>query len=894
MTDKKLPGEFDGASAFANVDRRLALAFGGLILVLLTVVLLVSGINLQGIMEREEDRLSTMLTQVMGSAVNRVSFSGKYHARLLLEEIRNELPALRYVRLADANGRVLAHSDPAENDTMLDLGARTSLHQVFDGSSARVVRHLDLAGESIREVTIPYRGGYDNAVIGVIQVGLSEQEREQAVWRGVMMRSVLVLVLLVMGIAGTWYLSARFGRPIRQLASDLSATLHALPDMLFELDTTGHFRKIMAHRDAVLSRRGESLIGRNIAEIMPANAAATVMEALREAERSGESFGRQILLNREGDGVWLELSVTRKPSPDARAPGFIVLARDITERQQTQAELMLAASVFDNSREGVLITDSAQRILRANTAFCRLTGYSEAELVGQTPKLLQSGHQSPDFYATLWESLKQNGHWQGELIDRRKDGSTVPILLSVSVVRGRDGGVLHYVAVHTDISRIKESEAQLEYQARHDHLTGLANRLMLHLRLEHALKRARRDRARLALLLIDLDRFKDVNDSFGHLLGDALLCQVAERLKRRVRNADTVSRLGGDEFTLLLEDARETDEAARVAEDVIGLLSEPFLLPNGTEVVVGATVGIALYPDHGNDEDALLQGADAALYQAKGEGRGRYRYFSDSMTYAARERIAMESRLRKAIAQNELRLYFQPQIDIASGALVGAEALVRWQCPDEGLIQPGRFIPIAEQSSLIEAIGEWVIRETCRQGQRWLDAGLPPLTLAVNVASRQLMRGDLVDRLAAVLEETCFPAHCLELEMTESTFMEHEARVIDILGRLRALGIRLAIDDFGTGYSSLAYLKRFPLDVLKIDKSFVDDIPRLSDDMEITATIIAMAHTLRLKVLAEGVETTEQLDFLKAHGCDFYQGYLTSRPLPAEEFARLLETIPMV
>jgi diguanylate cyclase (GGDEF)-like protein/PAS domain S-box-containing protein len=569
----------------------------------------------------------------------------------------------------------------------------------------------------------------------------------------------------------------------------------------------------------------------------------------------------------------------------------IVATRWISTRlgSPVRQQLLLAASVFDSSREGILITDAEQRILRVNAAFTRLTGYAEQEVLGNTPRMLQSGHQSPEFYAQLKADLGSRGYWQGEVLDRRRDGKVIPVLLSISVVKDAEGRVIHYVALHADISRIKESEARLEYQARHDHLTGLANRLMLHLRVEHALERARRDGTRLALLMLDLDRFKDVNDSFGHLMGDALLRDVAERLIRRVRNADTVSRLGGDEFTVLLETIDDPAEAARVAEDLIHALNEPFRLPNGNEVVVGATLGIAVFPDHGDTEEALLQGADAALYQAKAEGRGRYRYFSDALTHAARERIALEARLRRAVAQEELRLHFQPQIDITSGAIVGAEALVRWQNPEEGLILPGRFIPVAEQSGLIEAIGEWVLRETCRQGQRWIAAGLPALTLAVNVSSRQILRGDLAEKLGGILAETGFPPQRLELEMTESTLMEHGTHVVEILGNLRALGIRLAIDDFGTGYSSLAYLKRFPLDVLKIDKSFVDDIPRLSDDMEIAATIIAMAHTLRLKVMAEGVETQAQHDFLRKQGCDFYQGYLMSRPVPADEFTVLLE-----
>jgi diguanylate cyclase (GGDEF)-like protein/PAS domain S-box-containing protein len=752
---------------FADVDRRLNLAFGGLILGLMVAVLVAGGLLLRDIMEREESKLSTLLTRVLSQAVSRVSFSGKYHARLLLEEIATTHSGIVYLRLADPKGRVLAHSNPAGNDQLLDDAALASVQRALAGTNGPQVRYLRDTNGPFREISLPYRGGYDDAVVGVIQVGLSEKERNRALALGTGYTALLVCALLGIGIFFTRLISVRFSHPVRQ-------------------------------------------------------------------------------------------------------------------------QLLLSASVFDSSREGILITDARQRILRANAAFTRLTGYSETELQGQTPKILQSGHQPPDFYSRLWDGLLQYGQWQGEVLDRRKDGQIVPILLSISVLRDIAGEITHYIAVHTDISQIKQSEAQLEYQARHDHLTGLPNRLMLHLSVEHALKLARRQKTQLALLMLDLDRFKDVNDSFGHLMGDALLRDVAERLVNCVRNADTVSRLGGDEFTVLLEKLDSPNEAARVAENLIQVLNEPFRLPNGSEVVVGATVGIAMYPDHGDSEETLLQGADAALYHAKAEGRGRYRYFSDSLTQAARERIALETRLRRAIAQRELCLHFQPQIDISSGAIVGAEALVRWSSPEEGLVLPGRFIPLAEQSGLIEAIGEWVLRETCRQGQRWLAEGLPALTLAVNVSSRQFQRADLADRLALILAETGFPPQRLELEMTESALMEDEVRVLEMLNRLRQLGIRLAIDDFGTGYSSLAYLKRFPIDLLKIDKSFVDDIPRLSDDMEITATIIAMAHTLRLKVLAEGVETTAQLEFLRERGCDFCQGYLLSRPLPPEAFTQLL------
>ncbi|MFZ5483104.1 MAG: EAL domain-containing protein [Pseudomonadota bacterium] len=885
------PGTPGEVAAFADVDRRLAWAFGGLILALMVVVLLAGGWYIQRVMDREEGKLSTLLTQVLANSVSRVSFSGKYHARLLLEEIKAAQPGILYLRLSDLGGRVLAHSDPGENDRMLDAASQEIVRAVLrsDGSH---VRTLSLAGEPVREITLPYRGGYDNQVLGVIQVGLSEREREQALRQGIGFMVLLVVLLLGIGIIAVHRLSRHFGQPVRALAADLAATLQAVPDLLFELDRGGRYFQVLGHRQSLLVMAADKLLGRTVAEVMPRAAAEAVMAALAEAERTGESHGHVIALDLAKGRHYFELSVARKQSVRGEAVRFMVLSRDVSERVLSEAQLLLSASVFDNTREGILITDPAQRILRANPAFCRLTGYQEAEIIGQTPRFLQSGHHEARFYEALKNTLAETGQWQGEVVDRRKDGGLVPILLSISVVRGNDGAILNYVAVHTDISQIKQSEAKLEYQAHHDLLTGLPNRLMLHLRLTHALDRARRDGDRLALLMLDLDRFKDVNDSYGHLMGDALLREAAQRLTLQVRQSDTLSRLGGDEFTVLVEHVDDPDQVARVAEHLVAALSEPFTLPNGVEVTVGASIGIALYPDHGSSEEALLQGADAALYQSKEEGRGRYRYFSDALTEAARARVALESRLRRALNQDELRVHFQPQVAIGSGRVIGAEALVRWQSPEEGLVPPGRFIPVAEQSGLIDALGAWVLRETCLQGRRWLDAGHPPLILAVNVSPRQLSRSDLVEQVAHILAETGFPAQQLELEMTEGSLLDQHHKVFEVLAGLRALGIRLAIDDFGTGYSSLAYLKRFPLDTLKIDKSFVDDIPRLEDDMEITATIIAMARSLRLEVLAEGVETPAQLDFLRQHGCDYYQGYLFSPPVPAEAFAERCFTQP--
>jgi diguanylate cyclase (GGDEF)-like protein/PAS domain S-box-containing protein len=612
------------------------------------------------------------------------------------------------------------------------------------------------------------------------------------------------------------------------------------------------------------------------------------------AEKSGLiSFWSEPIFSREANVLGVFVIYHRCPGfPTIHnlkliemAAHFIALA---IEHKRSEAHLKLAAKVFEQSNEGFMITDAKRKIIMVNHAFTGITGYTEAEVLGQTSDMLSSGHHEEIFYQNMWAAIQEKGYWQGEIWNRRKNGDVYPELLNVSVVRDSNGKISEYVGVFADITQIKTSERRLEFLAHHDPLTSLPNRLLLFLRLEHGIDVAKRENKQLALLMLDLDHFKDVNDSLGHLAGDQLLKLVAERLTDRLRETDTVARLGGDEFTVLLEDIAHPEDAARLAETIISDLSEPWLLPQGCEVTIGVSIGISLYPQYGDTPEMLLQQADTALYQAKRSGRKRFAYFSDELTHAVRERIALETKLRRAIAHNELRVFYQPQIEISSGEIVGAEALVRWQDPVEGLIPPIRFIPIAEQTGLILAIGEWVLRETCRQGREWMDSDLPSITLAVNVSPHQLRQGDINGLVATVLTETGFPAERLELELTESGLMERDEEAVELLNSLRAQGIRLAIDDFGTGYSSLAYLKRFPLDVLKIDKSFIDEIPYNQDDMEIAATIVAMGHTLGFKVLAEGVETREQLAFLKAQGCDLYQGYLSSRPVPAADFFELL------
>ena len=567
-------------------------------------------------------------------------------------------------------------------------------------------------------------------------------------------------------------------------------------------------------------------------------------------------------------------------------------ALDVAEQEResllNQQQLGLAATVFENSNEGIAVTDAQGRIISVNRAYCEITGYQPDEILGETHRLLKSGRHDRSFYQAMWHTLLGSGRWQGEIWNRRKDGQVYPELLSISSVRDAQGAVSRYIAVFSDISRIKQSQQQIEYLEWHDPLTDLPNRRLICNHLSQAIELARRKDRKLALLCLDLDHFKDINDSFGHLTGDALLRLTAKRLRERMRSSDLVARLGGDEFIVLLEELEQSEHVPLIAEDIIALLQQPFRLDNGIDLQSGVSIGIALFPDHGQSAMELLQQADSALYQAKQQGRGRFAYFRDDMTEKALERINLGNYLRRAVEKEELRVYYQPQVESNTGRVVGAEALMRWQNPALGLVSPLRFIPLAEEIGCIIPMGEWILRQTCLQGRQWLDQGLPSVTLAVNLSAAQIRQPDFVAVVRHILDTSGFPAELLELELTESALMQYEDETITLLHDLKALGVKLALDDFGTGYSSLAYLKHFPLDLLKIDKSFVDDLPSGVKELKIVMTIVQMGRSLGFQLLAEGVEREEQSGCLRSLGCNLHQGYLYSKPLPADDFAELL------
>jgi diguanylate cyclase (GGDEF)-like protein/PAS domain S-box-containing protein len=537
----------------------------------------------------------------------------------------------------------------------------------------------------------------------------------------------------------------------------------------------------------------------------------------------------------------------------------------------------------------VVITDIDANIIAVNRAFTDITGFPEKEVLGKNSSFLKSGRHDQEFYESLWSSLLQHGEWKGEISGRRKNGEVFPKWQTINAVRDEEGRLTHYVSVFLDISHIKESEEQLHHLAHHDALTGLPNRLLLNARLEHSLQHACREGTgtSLAVLFLDLDHFKKVNDSLGHAVGDHLLQLVAKRLLASVREEDTIARMGGDELAIVLGSLDDARYAATAAQKILDELANPFEI-DGRELFVSASIGISIYPQNGRDAIALLKHADAAMYMAKSDGRNGYRFYSNELTVRACESFDLETNLYRALEREELFLHFQPQVSLQSGNIVGVEALVRWQHPEMGLVSPAKFIPLAEENGLIGVIGKWVLHTACAQAKAWQNDGLTPVRIAVNLSGRQLERINIVQEVDDVLKDTGLDPCYLELELTESSVMKRAERAVKTLDAFRELGITIAIDDFGTGYSSLSYLKRFPVDRLKIDRSFIRDIPQDANDVALARSIVALGHSLNLSVVAEGVETVAQRELLASMGCDEMQGFLYSKPCTASEFVSLL------
>ncbi|WP_306544894.1 EAL domain-containing protein [Malikia spinosa] len=593
------------------------------------------------------------------------------------------------------------------------------------------------------------------------------------------------------------------------------------------------------------------------------------------------------VLCKDGSYKWiLDRGRVVERGPDGQPLRMIGTHTDLTALKLREQALALNASLFMNSSEGIVICDGDNCILSVNRAFSDITGYSADEVLGRQPSLLRSGQQTPDFYRDMWRQILEAGRWQGEILNRRKDGESFLAWLTISLVRDQDGQVRNYYGIFHDITQRKQAEARISQLTHYDALTGLPNRALLRDRIESQLAQARPGQGALALMFIDVDRFKYINDSLGHRAGDALLVEMASRLEQAVRPQDTVSRMGGDEFTLLLPQI-DAEGTAHLAQKIIARISAPCQF-EGMELIVTPSIGIAMFPGDGREVDALLQAGDTAMYRAKAAGGANFQFYEPGMHLSASRTLQLENALRRALGRHELALHYQPQIELKTRRVTGCEALLRWTHPQLGMIPPSEFMPIAEASGLILPIGEWVLRTAVAQNQAWQQAGLAPTLMAVNVSSVQFRQTQFPELVRAVLDEAGLPPGWLELELTESVVSADPEAAIRIMEQLDLLGVQLSVDDFGTGYSSLSYLKRFPIDKLKIDQSFVRDLDSDPGSALIVSGVIAMARALGLKTIAEGVETAEQAATLAREGSDEVQGYWYARPMPAEQYERWL------
>ncbi len=688
----------------------------------------------------------------------------------------------------------------------------------------------------------------------------------------------------VLGVARDITARKNYEDSLRRSEERYRSLYDGMQDGYMRMDMDGHIVESNAAFRGMIGYSEEQLAQLTYRQITPVE--------WREAE--AEIVGEEVLVYghsgiyekalRRSDGIEfpVELQAYRLNDADGNLIGTSAIVRDISERREYEEKLRLWASVFASAGEGIVITDPQGEIVAVNPAFTTITGYAEAEVLGKNPRFLRSGRHDAEFYTALWRSLSETGRWQGELWNKRKSGEIYPEWLTITSVRDTRGRQTHFVAVFSDITAVKESQDALYHLAHHDPLTGLPNRTLLRDRLDHALQRARRDKQGAAVIFVDLDRFKQINDTLGHPVGDEILKLAARAMAAQLRASDTIARVGGDEFIIVLENEVSSFSVSTVARKLVDLFSDPFNVA-GRDLYLTASLGVGLYPKDGEDPDTLLRHADLALYKAKELGRNNFQYYEPSLGAGALERMTLENALRTAIERRELHLVYQPMYRLADRRFVGVEALVRWQNAELGDVPPARFIGVAEDMGFVVELGAWVLREACRQVAAWRLEGCEVPRVAVNLSVRQLEREELVTDVADLLTEWGLHPGELEIEVTESALLRQSGPALEVLEGLRRLGVFLAVDDFGTGYSSLLALRQMPVYRLKIDGSFVRDIGRDPNDEAIARAIIALAHSLGLEVVAEGVERREQSAFLAEAGCDVVQGYFYGRPMRADE-----------
>jgi diguanylate cyclase (GGDEF)-like protein/PAS domain S-box-containing protein len=669
--------------------------------------------------------------------------------------------------------------------------------------------------------------------------------------------------------------------------NELTRILDNLQDTYYRTDVEGRVVRASAALKELLGYEPSEVVGTKIADLyVDPDGRAKFLAAIKAAGGAIKSY-EAALRHKNGSTVWVSTHAGFVHDTKGKVIGVEGVTRDITQEKAANAQMRKLSGAVEQTADMVMITNRSGLVEYVNQAFCDITGFTCDEVAGQYPNVLKSGRQDETFYRDMWATILGGEVFNGVLVNKRKDGSLYYEEKTITPLKDADGRITHFIATGRDITERMETHERLRYLAYHDVLTQLPNRALLTDRLDHAAAHARRRGTKLALLFLDLDRFKVINDTLGHDFGDRLLQVLSERLQQCVREEDTVARLSGDEFAVLLENVTAVEAVAEVAHKLLDVFERPFEVFE-RELFITTSIGISVFPNDGDNGTTLLKHADTAMYRAKDLGRNSYQFYSADMSTAAFERLNLETSLRRALERKEFVLHYQPQVNFKSGRILGVEALLRWQHPERGLISCSDFIPLLEETGLIVPVGEWVIKTACREICGLSKAEKIPLRLAINLSPRQFHSVDLISHVTEASRVSGMDPEQVEFEITEGMLMSQATATLDTLSRLADLGYRLAIDDFGTGYSSLSYLKRFPINVLKVDRSFVRDIPGDRDDTAIVNTIIAMARSLDLEVTAEGVETHDQLASLRAFGCDTYQGFLFSHPLPLEELRGLL------
>ncbi len=725
------------------------------------------------------------------------------------------------------------------------------------------------------------------AVIGTLSV-FNSASADAALWRKVALLCTALAVFLGLREWASAHIHGQLLGGLQRSERELSRILDNLQDMYFRIDADGCLQHCSPYAEQLLGVETGELGGVPFEALFVDKQEAARFSALLHDEPGLVTNFEAPWRRGDGSEVRVSINAHRLHGADVPLQVWEGTARNVTEQRRAEARMYQLSSALEQTADVVMITDGDGIIDYVNPAFTAITGYGRDETIGQTPKLLNSGRHDRRFYKRMWEQILAGQVYNEVFVNRRKNGSLYYEAKTITPVTGDHGQVTSFISTGKDVTEQMETQEQLRFLAEHDMLTELPNRQVLLERIRQSLARARRRDRMVAVLFMDLDQFKYINDSLGHEVGDELLVQIARRLQAHVREGDTVARFGGDEFVIVADDAGSPDEISAIADKLLKALAPTFKF-NGMEFYVTASIGISVFPGDGPDSETLLRNADNAMYRAKESGRNAYRFYSGDMSARAFERLTLESSLRNALDREQFELFYQPQVRVRDRSVVGMEALLRWNHPEFGIVSPAEFIPLLEETGLILPVGNWVLQQACAQMRRWLDEGIVRGRMAVNISARQFTDAGFLHVVQRTLESCGLDAERLELEMTESIFLRESQATSDMLRALDELGVTLAIDDFGTGYSSLSYLKRFPIRTLKIDRSFIRDITEDADDEALSAAILAMAQRLDLRVVAEGVETEAQLQMLRTFGCELVQGYLFSRPLAAPEMELYLD-----